>query len=172
MQQAAFDASSSSACNADVTPPNISSVGVNQNVLWPPNHKLVPITVSWSATDNCSTPACAISSVSSNEPVNGLGDGNTAPDWIITSGSTLLLRAERSGLGNGRVYTITVTCRDAAGNTSSRSITVTVPHDQGRNVEKCAKDDHGQGDDKRGDRDVDNKCKQHEPEDEGEQDRG
>jgi hypothetical protein len=70
------------------------------------------------------------------------------------------------------VYTITVTCRDAAGNTASRTITVLVPHDQGQRAEKCAKDDRGQGDDKRGDRDLQNKCKQHEGDDDERGDRG
>ncbi|HKO15510.1 MAG TPA: hypothetical protein VJU87_04675 [Gemmatimonadaceae bacterium] len=120
-------------CSPDVVAPVISSVAASPNVLWPPNHKYVPVTVSWSASDNCTpTPNCGIASVSSNEPVNGLGDGNTAPDWIVTSPSTVSLRAERSGTGTGRVYTIGVTCSDAAGNTSSPGLTsVRVPHDQG-----------------------------------------
>jgi hypothetical protein len=37
------------------------------------------------------------------------------------------LRAERSGAGNGRTYTITITCTDSAGNPTSKSITVSVP---------------------------------------------
>ncbi len=41
------------------------------------------------------------------------------------------LRSERSGTGNGRIYTITVTCKDAAGNPTIKSTTVTVAHDQG-----------------------------------------
>lgn len=166
MRQNAFNAASSSSCSPDQTAPSINSLSATPNVLWPPNHKFVPVSVSWNATDNCSAPVCSISSVSSNEPVNGLGDGDTSPDWIITSGSTLLLRAERSGLGTGRVYTITVSCRDAAGNVSSQVVTVSVPHDQGNNkVEKCAKDDRGKGDDKRGDRDLESKCKNKEDSD-------
>lgn len=165
MRQNTVAFATSSACTSpDVTPPSINSVSASPNVLWPPNHKFVPVSVSWSATDNCGAAACSITSVSSNEPINGLGDGDTAPDWIITSGSTVLLRAERSGLGSGRVYTITLTCRDASGNTTSRTTTVLVPHDQGNNVvNKCTKDDNGQGDDKNGgDRDLENKCKQDE----------
>lgn len=38
------------------------------------------------------------------------------------------LRAERSGLGTGRVYTITLTCTDAANNVTVRNATVIVPH--------------------------------------------
>ena len=68
--------------------------------------------------------------VSSNEPVNGTGDGDTAPDWVITGNLTVDLRAERSGTGSGRVYTITVRCTDASGNSSTKTVTVTVPHDR------------------------------------------
>ncbi|HEX2781222.1 MAG TPA: hypothetical protein VHM30_17105 [Gemmatimonadaceae bacterium] len=112
--------------------PTISSLGASPPVLWSPNHKLVAVTVATKATDECDpAPRCAISSVSSNEPVNGLGDGDTAPDWFITGANTVLLRAERSGRGTGRVYTIGMTCTDAAGNSSHGATFVTVPHDQG-----------------------------------------
>ncbi|HIJ54290.1 MAG TPA: hypothetical protein HPP66_14240 [Planctomycetes bacterium] len=40
------------------------------------------------------------------------------------------LRAERSGTGNNRVYTITYRAVDDCGNAAVRSATVTVPHDQ------------------------------------------
>ena len=114
------------------TPPVITSVTASPNRLWPPNHKMVPVTVTVSATDICSrTVDCEISSVSSNEPVNGQGDGNTTPDWAITGKLTVDLRAERSGKGSGRVYTITVRCIDAAGNSATKSVNVTVPHDRG-----------------------------------------
>jgi len=121
------------ACNPDVAPPTIGSMSASPNTLWPPNHKFVPVTISTSVSDNCdAAPRCAISSVSSNEPVNGLGDGDTSPDWIVTGASTLLLRAERSGTGTGRVYTVATTCTDAAGNAATGYTTVTVPHDQGK----------------------------------------
>lgn len=120
-------------CQPDVEAPSISSSTPNPATLWPPNHKMVPVTVTTLAGDACDpTPRCAISSVSSDEPVNGLGDGDTAPDWEITGASTLLLRAERAGVGDGRVYSIGTTCTDAAGNASIAWTTVTVPHDQGK----------------------------------------
>ena len=119
-------------CTPDRDAPAISSLAANPPTLWSPNHKLVAVTVATKAADECDpAPRCAISSVSSNEPVNGLGDGDTAPDWFITGPGTVLLRAERSGRGTGRVYTIGVTCTDAAGNSSQSATFVTVPHDQG-----------------------------------------
>lgn len=123
----------SDTCDATVTvedheAPIITSVTANPNKLWPPNHKMVPVVVAIDATDNCDS-VCQIISVESNEPVNGLGDGNTAPDWVISGDLTLKLRAERSGTGSGRIYTITVECADSSGNSSTDTATVTVPHD-------------------------------------------
>ena len=68
--------------------------------------------------------------ISSDEPVEGKGDGNREPDWAVTGDLTLKLRAERAGKGDGRVYTIDVTCTDTWGNSSSESTTVTVPHNK------------------------------------------
>jgi hypothetical protein len=116
----------------DVEPPVIT-VPVAAARLWPPNHRLVDVPVNYNVTDNCPLPAnsCTLS-VTSNEPINGTGDGNTSPDWIILDAHHVQLRAERAGNGNGRIYTITITCTDSAGNSSSRSLTVSVPHDRAR----------------------------------------
>ncbi len=115
----------------DFTPPVISAISARPNVLWPPNHKMASVSVAVSASDNCDTaPVCRITSVSSDEPENGRGDGDTAPDWQITGNLTLNLRAERSGTGNGRIYTIAVTCTDTSGNPSIRNVAVNVPKDQ------------------------------------------
>jgi hypothetical protein len=116
----------------DNTPPTISSASVTPSTLWPPNHQMVPVTLIVTATDNCGgVPVCRITSVSSNEPINGLGDGDMAPDWQIRGNLTVDLRSERSGTGNGRIYTINLNCVDAAGNLSSqRSVAVSVPKSQ------------------------------------------
>ena len=111
-------------------PPTISGVSVDKPTLWPPDHKMVDVTVNYGAGDPCSAPVCTLS-VSSSEPVNGIGDGNTSPDWVVVDAHHVQLRAERSGTGNGRVYTITINCKDAAGNMASSTVTVTVAHDQG-----------------------------------------
>jgi hypothetical protein len=115
----------------DTTPPVISSVTARPNSLWPPNHKMVPVSVAVSVADVCdTTPSCQIKSVASNEPINGTGDGNTDPDWVITGPLTLQLRAERAGNGTGRTYTITVECTDGSGNSSTKDVTIVVAHDQ------------------------------------------
>jgi uncharacterized repeat protein (TIGR03803 family) len=109
----------------DMTPPTISDIAVTPNVLWPPNHKMVEVTVNYTATDDCSAVSNVLS-VTSNEAPNGAGNG-TAPDWVIEDSHHVQLRAERSDAGTGRVYTITVISSDNAGNSSTRTVTVTVP---------------------------------------------
>jgi len=112
----------------DTTPPSIESVIASPARLSPPNHEMVPVTVTTAFADTCGTATCSIASVTSNEPANGNGDGNSGTDWQITGPNTVDLRAERSGDGSGRVYTVIVSCTDPAGNASTGTTTVAVAH--------------------------------------------
>ncbi|HEX6132911.1 MAG TPA: hypothetical protein VFZ24_02935 [Longimicrobiales bacterium] len=115
----------------DTTPPVIHAASATPDELWPANHKMTATTVSVDVSDACdAAPVCRIVSVASNEPANGTGDGDATPDWQITGALTVELRAERSGSGTGRVYTITVECADASGNVARTDVIVTVPHDR------------------------------------------
>ena len=72
------------------------------------------------SASNVCDPAPALSfAITGDEPVNGLGDGDTAPDWAVqaagASVANVLVRAERSGLGDGRLYTISARATDRAG---------------------------------------------------------
>ena len=108
----------------DKTPPRIISIKALPNVLWPVTGKLVPVNVVVQAVDDSGPVTSRIVSVRSNEPPSG-----KQPDWVINGNLSLLLRAERSPHGHGRVYTITVQCRDVYGNTSTGTVLVTVPRD-------------------------------------------
>jgi photosystem II stability/assembly factor-like uncharacterized protein len=110
----------------DTESPVVSSPTTNPNTLWPPDHRMVDVTVNYTATDNCPGLNCVLT-VASNEPINGLGDGDLSPDWQIVDAHHVRLRAERSGTGNGRIYTITTTCTDASNNVTTRTSTVLVP---------------------------------------------
>jgi photosystem II stability/assembly factor-like uncharacterized protein len=109
--------------------PVVSQPTTSPNILWPPNHQMVDVTVNYTATDNCPGLNCVLT-VTSNEPINGLGDGDTAPDWQVVNSHHVFLRSERSGKGQGRTYTITTTCTDASGNVVTKTSTVFVPPNQ------------------------------------------
>ncbi len=116
----------------DKTPPTLAC-SVTPGVLWPPNHKLVALTASLTPSDSLSGPAgLTLTSVTSNEPDNGLGDGDQPNDiqgfLVGTACLTGQVRAERSGTGKGRVYTLTYQATDKAGNSATCSATVRVPH--------------------------------------------
>jgi uncharacterized repeat protein (TIGR01451 family) len=112
---------------ADNPPPLISNFAISPTTLWPPNHRLRPVRVSYTVTDNCGTPNVQLT-VSSDEPQNGAGDGNTAADWQVVDANNALLRAERAGGGDGRTYTLTITATDSGGGSSSASGNVLAPH--------------------------------------------
>ena len=118
----------------DTTPPAITRAVASPGSLWPPNHKMVDVTVEVTAVDTADAAvASRIVSVSSNQPINGTGDGDTAPDWNITGPLTVQLRAERAG-NNERIYTITVEARDASGNTAMATVLVRVSASKSRAV--------------------------------------
>lgn len=116
----------------DTTAPAIASVIPSRPVLGPPNHKMEPVAFAVDASDAASAFSCSVTSVASNEPVSGTGDGDTAPDWEITGPLSVNLRAERAGNGTGRIYTVTVECRDAFNNVATVATTISVPHDRRR----------------------------------------
>jgi len=116
----------------DAVAPVLSGVSVDKEVLWSPNHTFEDVVVSYQVTDNFDLAPVVTLSVTSNEPVDDPGSGNTSPDWEVGSSTLVRLRAERSGTGTGRIYTITITATDAAGNSTSATVTVTVPKSQGK----------------------------------------
>ncbi len=107
------------------SPPAIQSLTASPSVLSPPNHQLVPVSLTVVAFDAADpAPVSKITSVTCNETV-------AAGDVQITGNLTVTLAASRAPSGNGRVYTITVECRDAAGNIATSSTTVSVPKSKG-----------------------------------------
>jgi hypothetical protein len=114
----------------------IADLSAHNCTLWPPNHKLVEV-ARLKANDALSglSPESLYVYGTSNEPEDGRGYRNSTPD-IVVSGGRVQLRAERSGTGNGRVYTITASATDQAGNSAMTTVTCTVPHDQGHGKKK------------------------------------
>jgi hypothetical protein len=111
-------------------PPLCAIAKANPESIWPPNHKMVPIQISGVTDPNNDSVTITVTGVTQDEPVNGLGDGDTSPDAAIQGGK-LLVRAERSGSGNGRVYHLNFTASDPFGQACTGIVTVCVPHDKG-----------------------------------------
>ncbi|MBI3851275.1 MAG: HYR domain-containing protein [Verrucomicrobia bacterium] len=110
-------------------PPTCAGARASVTELWPPNHKMIPVSLVNVGTGDRPT-TIRITSIRQDEPSNGLGDGDTPCDAIIAAdGASLLLRAERAGTGNGRVYHIYFTATNSEG-TCSGEIQVGVPRDQ------------------------------------------
>ena len=116
----------------DTTPPSITN-NCLADTLSPPNHKMVQAAVG-SVSDTVDPDPVISINVTSNQPINGPGDGNTDSDWEIVNngdGSYIVsLRAERAGNLGQRDYLISVTATDSSGNSSTEECSVVVPHDQ------------------------------------------
>jgi hypothetical protein len=116
----------------DTQPPQVA-LALSHQELWPPNHRLVTVTATVQVTDRCDPSASfQLLSVTSNERDDGQGDGDTSGDIQGvepgTPDTSFLLRAERSGAGSGRVYTVVYRARDGAGNVAPAVAVVRVPH--------------------------------------------
>jgi hypothetical protein len=116
----------------DTIPPSLQ-VTLTPTSIWPPNHRLVRIDAVVTAADTCTPPHVVLTSITSDQPDDGTGDGDTAGDiedaQVDTLDRSFLVRAERSGGDkNGRTYTVTYTATDASGNKTNASATVHVPH--------------------------------------------
>ena len=118
----------------DTIPPSLS-LTLTPTELWPANHAMIRIDATVTATDSCggATPQIVLTSITSDQPDNGTGDGDMPGDiqeaMFETFDRGFLLRAERAGGDKrGRTYTVTYTATDASGNRTQASATVRVPH--------------------------------------------
>lgn len=106
----------------DTTAPRIEGFA-SPAALWPPNGKMVAVTIQANVLDTCDTLASAqIVAVESDDP------SAKSNDWIITGPLTLKLRARRPGTGSGRTYRVLVEASDFSGNTSRTTVSILVPH--------------------------------------------
>jgi hypothetical protein len=122
-------AASSTVTVADTTAPEVNCA-VAVPVLAPPNHNLVDVGLTFSASDVCdaSPLAMAVSVRSDEDPAVELGAGGDVhcEDALVGPDGSVTLRAERSGAGDGRVYVITVSATDNCGNVGTCEVAVEV----------------------------------------------
>ena len=115
----------------DGVPPVLSGLPTEGCTLWPLDHKLQRVAVL-RASDAVSGIARGSLQVNatSNEPMDP-SDVSVSEDE--SGGLVVELRAERSGGSeSGRVYQLTVTAQDLAGNAVTGTATCIVPHDRGK----------------------------------------
>jgi hypothetical protein len=106
----------------DTTPPAVTC-RPTPSILWPPDNKLVPVSVDVTVSDATSGPGGFV--------LTGAPGENSADFAPGTPDVAGMLRATRAGNEGDRVYTLTYKATDAAGNTSTCVATVTAPHDHG-----------------------------------------
>ena len=118
-------------CNRD---PICDNAFADPDELWPPNHKFREVAALGVVDPDGDPVTITITSISQDEPLNGLGDGDTCPDGTGVGTDTASVRAERSGTkkvpGDGRVYHIDFNADDGQGGSCDGLVTVCVPHDQ------------------------------------------
>jgi hypothetical protein len=113
----------------DTTPPEFE-LSVTPTYMWPPTHKMVEITPSWTVSDECDAePQVSLVDIVMSEDDNTVGDGHTTGDIETGDDGEIYLRSERSGANSGRIYTITYQAVDDCGNVTVRSASVSIPHD-------------------------------------------
>lgn len=121
----------------DTIPPEVSVAGGGE--LWPPEHQYVQKALAECGieiNDQCqglidledANPL--ITCVTSDEPDNSVADGDTDEDIVIVDATTVLLRAERAGNRDGRVYTLHFQVSDAADNVQTAECQVSVRNNQ------------------------------------------
>ncbi|MHB8511909.1 MAG: hypothetical protein ACYDCC_06965 [Actinomycetota bacterium] len=138
---------------------NDGTVTYSPTTLWPPDHKMQTITISYTDNDNDGDNASVmIGAITDNQSAKDGTDelvGSGAPtsqqglDWAGTGNhasatdpktatTTAQVRAERSGTAaEGRTYDIKVTCADQGGSNNEMEMQtidafIHVPHDMGR----------------------------------------
>lgn len=110
--------------------PDVSAATPSIASIWPPNNKMVPITINGVTDPDGDAVTITITAITNNET------GSSDAGGIGTS--TAQVKATRFGKGTGRTYTISFIADDGKGGSTSGSVTVVVPHDQGKRAKPTA----------------------------------
>jgi hypothetical protein len=112
--------------------PDCSAAKPTVSLLWPANHRLVPVGIKGVTDPNNDPISIRMASIFQDEPTNTSGNPSFAIDGFGVASSQAQLRAERAGRGDGRVYHVRFSATDPAGLSCSGEVTVGVPHDNDR----------------------------------------
>jgi probable HAF family extracellular repeat protein len=116
------------------TAPPAITIAATPETLWPPNGKLVPVTITGMITDKDSDLDAITATYEVEDEYRSVQPKGSVP--IKKDGTysfTISLQASRNSNDlDGREYTITVRAFDDEGNEGSAATSVIVPHDQGQ----------------------------------------
>lgn len=112
--------------------PDCSGAAASEGVIWPPNHSMIAETVVGVTDSYGLATTITVTGIQQDEPVESAGSGNTEPDGSGVGTSTAYVRAERSGMGTGRIYFISYSATDSSGAQCTGTVQAYVPHDQGQ----------------------------------------
>jgi len=122
---------SNGTCNR---PPDCSMAVVTPGEIWHPNHKWVNVAVKGIKDPDRDRVAVTITGITQDEPIKGLGSGDTCPDASGIGKPTAKVRAERYGQGDGRLYYVSFLADDGRGGQCTGTVGLCVPHDQKRHT--------------------------------------
>lgn len=103
---------------ADNEPPTLTALSLSTQRLWPASNKMKKVGVYYTASDNAENVRSVLTVSSNTETV--------VNDWEIVNEHLVRLKASRLPDGEPRIYTITVTATDEAGNKTTRATTIAV----------------------------------------------
>jgi hypothetical protein len=127
----AFSQANGSVTVVDQTAATISDPTAERIKLLPKLKKMFAYRIDYTAADNCGPVTTSLSATftdrKGHDDDGDEHDDHDVPDFVIIDNHHVWLRADQ-GHG-GRIYTITVTAVDGAGNKSTASVKVKPPHD-------------------------------------------
>jgi cysteine-rich repeat protein len=120
----------SATCIDENHPPDCSQATASVSELWPPNHKLVSVSILGVTDPDGDALVVRATAIAQDEPIDAAGSGATCPDATGLGLATVGLRSERSGQGNGRFYHVAFQAMDRCNAVCTGEVTVDIPHDR------------------------------------------
>jgi hypothetical protein len=133
-------AGAAESCTATVSlenePPVCGEAMASAATCWPPNHKFTPVEITGVSDPDGDPVMITVTGVTQDESVDDRGTGATCADAALIDGDgdgnpeAAGVRCERSGRGDGRVYTVHFVASDGRGGECAGTVTFCVPHDR------------------------------------------
>jgi hypothetical protein len=121
--------------------PDCAAAEASVGEIWPPDHRMVEVEILGLQDSDGDPVSVIITRVTQDEPLRIRGNGRLQADAEGIGSPVARVRAERAGLGNGRVYEIHFRAADGNGGECEGSVRVCVPHDLGRGQKSSCFDD-------------------------------